>query len=144
MQQRPPSRAGLPPSRPTRSGSGSSGGLPPRRPGRGGGSFRIDDRVILASVLVVLGASLVIFASLIVSGAGKFGGDDDDPDQNTASLDGGLVPGSPGAPAPTSAVVPTIEATTAPTAEAGAQVTDDSPTVCIDVGHGGVDLGNVR
>jgi peptidoglycan/xylan/chitin deacetylase (PgdA/CDA1 family)/N-acetylmuramoyl-L-alanine amidase len=146
MQQRPPSRAGLPPSPPNRSGSGIFGGLPPRRPGssgRGGGGFRIDDRIILASVLIVLGASLVLFASLIVTGAGKFGGDDPEPEE--AALDAGLVAGA-STPAPTNAAAPSVPptATAAPGADSGTQLTGDSPTVCIDVGHGGVDLGNVR
>lgn len=148
MQQRPPSRAGLPPSGPPRSGSGSSGGLPPRRPGSGGksgGGFRIDDRILLAGVLVVIGVSLVIFASLIVSGAGKFGGDDD-PEPEDAALDAGLVASGESTPAPTSAAAPEAPptATVAPSAEAGTQISGGSPIVCIDVGHGGVDLGNVR
>ncbi len=122
----------MPSSRPPRSGSA----------GRRGG-FRIDDRVLLAGVLVVIGVSLVIFASLIVSGAGKFGGDDD-PEPEEAALDPGLVASGESTPAPTSAVIPTIEATAALTAETGAELSEDSPIVCIDVGHGGVDLGNVR
>ena len=87
----------------------------------------------------------MIFASLIVSGAGKFGGDDD-PEPEDAALDGGLVAGGESTPAPTSAATPETPptATTAPSADTGAQLSEDSSTVCIDVGHGGVDLGNVR
>lgn len=95
-------------------------------------------------MLVVIGASLVLFASLIVSGAGKFGGDND-PKPENAALDAGLVGGG-STPAPTSAAAPPVPptATIAPRADAGSQLAEDSPTVCIDVGHGGVDLGNVR
>src|SRR5215207_5752497 len=140
MQQRPPGRAGTPPPRSPRSGAPSGGSRRPRGSARRG--FRVGDRVLLASALVVIVVSLVIFAALIVSGASRLGGDDDTEVDQT-SLGTGLLAGSAGTPAPTSAVVPTIAAAAVPTAEAGAHLTDDSPTVCIDVGHGGVDEGKL-
>lgn len=138
MQQRPPSRAGLPASRPTRSGAPSGGS--PRLPGTGRSGFRIDDRVLLASVLVVLGVSLVVFAGLIVSGAGRLGGGDDDDGQEVLAQGAGLAGDEPATPSPP----PVSTATAVPTAANAAQTNADGPVVCLDVGHGGADLGNVR
>lgn len=93
----------------------------------------------------MLGVSLVVFAGLIVSGAGRLGGGDDGGDRSEVlAQDAGLVPG--GSPA---AIVPppisTASAATAvPTPASDAVATADGPVVCLDVGHGGVDLGNVR
>jgi len=139
MQQRPPSRAGTPASRPNR--SGSPAGRSSRRAGPGRGGFRIDDRVLLASVLVVLGVSLVVFAGLIISGADRLGGGDDDGSEVLAQ-DAGLIPGSPAAlvPPPVSTAP---AATAAPTPADAVQANADGPVVCIDVGHGGIDEGKL-
>ena len=93
---------------------------------------------------MVLGVSLVVFAGLIVSGAGRLGGGDDDNGSEVLAQDAGLLTGgSPAAivPPPLSTAPP---ATTVPTPATNVQSNADGPLVCIDVGHGGADLGNVR
>jgi peptidoglycan/xylan/chitin deacetylase (PgdA/CDA1 family)/N-acetylmuramoyl-L-alanine amidase len=102
---------------------------------------------------VILGLSLVAFAALIVAGADRLGGDDggnggtlqagalDQPPPGaataTATIPIGVVP----TPAPESTA--TIEPTTTPDGAVGGSSVG-RPLVCLDVGHGGVDEGNVR
>lgn len=132
----PPRRPAAPP-RPARS-------IPPNR-----------DRLYLAATIAILGLSLVAFAALVVAGADSLGGGDggdpprqsgafDQPPPATATAPVGVIPTPGPEPSPT--------ATPAPGEGVGEDVAQGEdgrggarrPVVCLDVGHGGIDLGKVR
>ena len=122
--------------------------LPPR-PARPPGPNR--DRLYLATTIAIIALSLVAFAALVVAGADRLGGDDggdrpsqagaiDQPSPTTAPA--GVIP-TPG-PDPTATPVPSPEASAALADGDASRGGARRPVVCLDVGHGGVDLGNVR
>src|SRR5688572_18487138 len=117
------------------------------------------DRLYLGAMVAIIAVSVVAFALLIIAGADQFGDDDGGnqgdllaagtdptaeaaPDAASATAPAGVIP----TPDPNSTASPAAEATATPEPEraAGAARTGDRPLVCLDVGHGGVDLGNVR
>lgn len=95
--------------------------------------------LLLAGTLLGTGLILLLTVALFVSGLGHLRDDD------TAQVDAPTsapVPAAPPLVIPTAVVTPP---TTLPTVAATPVVaTSDAPVVCIDVGHGGIDWGNVR
>ncbi len=100
---------------------------------------RAGEHLLLAGTLLGTGLILVLTASLFVSGLGRFRGDD------AAQVAAPTSAPVPTAPPPLAELTPMASPTALPAAPATPVIAaGDGPLVCLDVGHGGIDWGNVR
>ncbi|MDP9471017.1 MAG: N-acetylmuramoyl-L-alanine amidase, partial [Chloroflexota bacterium] len=100
---------------------------------------RAGEHLLLAGTLLGTGLILVLTASLFVSGLGRFRGDD------AAQAAAPTSAPVPTAPPPLAEPTPMASPTALPAAPATPVIAaGDAPLVCLDVGHGGIDWGNVR
>ncbi len=100
---------------------------------------RAGEQLLLGGTILGIGLILVLTASLFVSGFGRFRGDD------AAQVAAPTSAPVPTAPPPLTEPTPMASPTALPAAPATLAVASaDAPLVCLDVGHGGIDWGNVR
>ncbi len=100
---------------------------------------RAGERLLLGGTILGTALILALTVSLFVSGLGRFR------DDNAAQVAAPTSAPVPTAPPPSTEPTPIVSPTAVPTAPATPAVASaDAPLVCLDVGHGGIDWGNVR